>query len=296
MATAHEIRFRERDTGRIRTELMYSERELRYLYHSRSGRLLSRLLSREAFNHIYGWYQRSKGSRGRIRAFIDRLGIDPAEAEKPLEQYATLDEFFTRRLKPEARPWEADSAHLPCPAEGRVLVYPEVTSAPLRIKGSEVTLEELLDDAVLLPRFRGGTVIVVRLAPADYHRFHFPDAGWASASRRAGTGLHSVHPIALLGGAPAFRNKRMVCRLASRNFGDLALIEIGAMVVGTIVQTYEPGPVERGQEKGYFCFGGSTTVLIAEPGRLRLDEDLVRASRDGMESFVRVGTRIAVKA
>ncbi|HBP19747.1 MAG TPA: phosphatidylserine decarboxylase, partial [Planctomycetes bacterium] len=121
----------------------------------------------------------------------------------------------------------------------------------------------------------------------------FPAAGRAGPSRPLEGPLHSVHPIALGGGAPSFVNKRSVCVLESEAFGPLALVEVGAMVVGTIEQTYRPGPVSRGEEKGTFHFGGSTVVLLAERGRLRLDEDLVRNSAEGIETYVRMGTRIA---
>lgn len=291
------IRFRNRETGALVTEQLFAERELRFLYEHPLGRALTDFLLRwETLNHVYGWVQRSRSSRSRIRDFVTRLGIDAAEAEKPLDAYASLDDFFTRRLRPGARPFEADPNRLPCPAEGRVLVFPTVSDQVFFIKGSPVTLVDLIGDPRLLPRYVHGSVVVIRLAPADYHRFHFPDDGWASAARRYGRGLHSVHPVALAAGAPAFRNKRTICRLASRSFGDLMLAEVGALVVGTIVQTYVEGEVRRGQEKGYFRFGGSTMVLVAEPGRVRWDDDLVTASAQGLESYVKVGTHIGCAA
>ncbi len=293
MSRTPEIRFRDRETGAIRTELLFGEKELRFLYENAFGRMLTDLvLRREKLNHLYGWIQRSRESARRIPHFIRRLGIDAAEAERPVESYRTLDDFFTRRLKPGARPIDRAPSHLVSPADGRVLACPRVTGE-LRVKDSRVTIAELVGDPALARRYEGGDALVVRLAPADYHRFHFPEAGSASRAKTIGRGLHSVHPVALAAGAPAFKNKRSVTRLETGRFGPLLLIEVGALIVGTIVQTYTPGPVARGQEKGCFRFGGSTVVLLAEPGRLALDDDLVESSARGLETLVKVGTRIA---
>src|SRR5262249_23031056 len=151
----------------------------------------------------------------------------------------------------------------------------------LPVKGAGVPLEDLVLDRVLAARYAGGSAAVLRLAPADYHRFHFPDAGRAGPTREIPGPLDSVHPIALESGAPSFLNKRTVSELESEGFGRLLLVEVGALCVGTIVQTYAPGPVARGAEKGYFRFGGSTVVLVAERDALSFDEDLVRTTGEG---------------
>jgi phosphatidylserine decarboxylase len=97
-------------------------------------------------------------------------------------------------------------------------------------------------------------------------------------------------------GAASFANKRAVTLFESDNFGTLAIVEVGAITVGTIEQTYRPGRVERGAEKGTFHFGGSTIVLLIEPGRLIVDADLLETSTldrpDAVETRVRMGTAI----
>ena len=132
----------------------------------------------------------------------------------------------------------------------------------------------------------------MRLAPCDYHWFHFPDTGIAANSRLVSGRLHSVHPIALENKARSFDNKRTITFLESESFGRVALVEIGAFAVGTIMQTYKPGQVCRGQEKGHFRFGGSTVVVLVPPSRLTLDEDLIGATERGLETFVKMGTSI----
>jgi phosphatidylserine decarboxylase len=275
-------------------ERVFGERELRLFYESRLGRALTRwVFARGPFSTLYGRLKRSALSRSQIPGFVERLGIDASEAARPLEAYRSLDEFFARRLRPGARPLDPDPRALLSPADGRVLAHAAVHSQDtLRVKASRVTTAELLGDASLAERFSGGPVLIVRLAPADYHRFHFPASGRAGAPRRIPGLLHSVHPIALAAGAPSFVNKRVLTLLSTEAFGSVGLVEVGAMVVGTIQQTYRPGPVERGAEKGTFHFGGSTVVLLGEPDRVVLDADLLAATRAGYETLVRMGTRI----
>ena len=290
-------KFRDRETDEIRVERVYGQSGLWWLYHSMVGRSLTNLLlRREVISRVHGWLQRRKWSRRRIKAFVEQLGIDPREAERPLDEYATFDDFFTRRLAEGARPVDQDPNHLISPADGRILVYPHVDAAELRVKETNVAVDRLVDDPKLSAGIGEFAAVVVRLAPVDYHRFHFPDSGTASAAHRAGRGLHSVHPIALGAGAPCFDNKRMITRLESDHFGPLLVVDVGALLIGDIIQTFRPGPVRRGQEKGYFRFGGSTVILLADRERLRFDPDLVESSAHGMETFVKWGTRIACRA
>ncbi len=227
----------------------------------------------------------------KIASFVSDLGIDASEAERPIDEYSSLDAFFARRLKRGARRWDEDPRHLATPAEGRVLVYPELERSPLLVKGSELRVSDLVPPEVGA-RYAGGSAAVVRLAPADYHRFHFPADGRASEPKRLGGPLHSVHPIALGTGVASFRNKRVFTSLDNDLFGRLVLVEVGAMLVGRIDQVFAPGPVRRGDEKGTFRFGGSTVVVLVEPGRVVFDADLVEWSAKGIETFVKLGTRL----
>jgi phosphatidylserine decarboxylase len=287
-------RFRDRITGEAVVERVFGEKALQRLYRTGAGRLtLDVLLCRPFASSIYGWLQRRSSSRRKIPGFISSLGIDAAEAELPIEAYRCLDDFFIRRLKPGVRPVDPDPEHFISPSDGRVLVYPSISEgSPVRVKGSELSVATLLDDAQLARDYAGAAVAVLRLAPADYHRFHFPEDGIASPSVPVNGRLHSVHPIALSSGAPTFKNKRVITRLETRSWGLVTIVEIGALCVGTIVQTYTPGPVRRGREKGYFRFGGSSIVVLVPAGKLKFDSDLVAASADDIETYVKMGTRL----
>ncbi len=291
---ARQVLYRDRTSGRVEPERVFGEDALRLLYgESTRGRLLRAIARRPLVSWLYGLRQRSPRTRGRVEGFARDLGIDTREAEKPLPEYRSLDDFFARRLKAGARPVDSEAAHLVSPVDARTLVFPHLDGTTLPVKGARVPLERLLGDASLAARYAGGSAAVLRLAPADYHRFHFPDAGRAGPFREIPGPLDSVHPIALEAGAPSFLNKRHVTEIESRGFGRLLMIEVGALCVGTIVQTYTPGNVERGAEKGTFRFGGSTVVLVAEKDALSFDEDLVKTTGEGMETLVRMGTRVA---
>jgi len=291
------VRHVDRETGEVREERVFGGRALRFLYGTRLGGLLRELIAvRPLFSRIYGGRMDRPATPERIRAFADEAGIALAEAEHPLERYRTVNDLFCRRLKPGCRPVDRDPAHLVFPADGRALAFPTLAGGtlPLPVKGASVTVADLLGDADLARAYAGGSAVVVRLAPGDYHRYHFPDGGVPSTPRRLGRRLHTVTPLSLGRGIPVFSlNRREVTILRSDGFGDLAIVEVGALAVGTIVQTHAPERrVERGDEKGYFAFGGSTIVLVAAPARLELDRDLVLNTGRGLETKVKWGTRL----
>ncbi|WP_394831445.1 archaetidylserine decarboxylase [Pendulispora rubella] len=250
-------------------------------------------LTRRAATRVYGWLQERPTPVERLRAFCESLGIDAEEAAEPLSEYRSLSSFFSRRLKRDARPVVSDARVLVSPADARVFVVPVLDGERLPIKGGHFTLAELVDDPRLAARFAKGAAVVLRLAPADYHRFHFPDDGDASEVRAIEGGYDSVNHYAL-DRAPGIlcRNHRHVTLLRSRHFGDMLIVEVGALFCGAIVQTYRAGNVTRGAEKGYFRLGGSSMVLVLPPGRVRFDDDLVAASQSGHETRVRMGTSL----
>jgi phosphatidylserine decarboxylase len=144
--------------------------------------------------------------------------------------------------------------------------------------------------------FLGGPLFIARLCPTDYHRFHFPDDGRILFHARVPGPLHSVNPVALQYKSDILMtNERQVSILETKNFGKLAYVEVGALLVGKIKQTHpQDQEFRRGGEKGYFEFGGSTVLLFGEPGRWKPDADILDQSRNGRETLVRLGERIAI--
>lgn len=293
------IRFRDRPSGELRVETHAIEDKLRWLYQTTLGRwVVEALVSRKLTSWYFGAKMASPPSRDLILPFVRQHELDPAEFLRPLDQFASFDDFFSRELKPEARPFVTDPQSLASPADGKALVFPELKSGNcLPVKGALIPVDRLLGSQEAAKPFAGGAALIIRLAPHDYHRFHFPDSGTAEAAALIPGRYHSVSPIALERVPQAFLlNKRMVTRFESDSFGAIAYVEVGALTVGTIIQTFEPGRVERGQEKGYFRFGGSTLVLLFEPQSVLFDDDLIRDSQSGLEVQVLAGTSLARSA
>lgn len=293
--TAPAIAYLERHTGRVVPEPNLDEGFLRWYYADPSARWARDRFFTSAFvSHAYGLFKRTPWSRREIPAFIETFGLDVSEFADPVASFGHFNAFFERRLRPEARPFAAEPGRLPAPADGKVLVVPAMGAAmTLPIKGAEVSLAGLLASEEAARPFVGGAAAVIRLAPQDYHRFHFPDDGTAATARTVPGRYHSVNPMAIAAVPGLFcANKRAVTLLDSDHFGRVAMIEVGAMTVGTIVQTFAPGRVARGQEKGTFRFGGSTVVLLFEPGRVQFDADLLAASARGLEVHVKAGEAI----
>lgn len=295
MNSPTQVRFRRRGAPDVVVEPIFAEDTLRWLYEHPLGSFVFRTcLNNEAFCNLYGRFKDTRGSAAGIPAFVQRFGIDMSEAERPIEAYESFNAFFERRLKPGARTFDPDPRAVVSAGDGKVLVYPTLDpDERLPIKGTACSPAALLMDDELASRFRGGAALVLRLAPYDYHRYHFPDGGEAGPARRIRGEYHSVNPIALARVPDLFcRNKREVTVIQGDHLGTHAMVEVGALTVGTIVQTYTPGRVERGQEKGHFRYGGSTVVMFFEPGRVAFDGDLVADSAAGVEVAVRAGMRI----
>jgi phosphatidylserine decarboxylase len=293
MPASAPIHVRDRATGKIFEEKVLGRKALDWAYGTAGGRLfLAAIGSRGWFSALYGAHLRRRSSRAKIGPFVRDFGINLEEAVEPEGGFSSFNDFFIRALKPGVRPLPADADRITLPADARHLVYPDVSATDsIIIKGSRFSLEELLGDPETARVFSGGSLVVSRLCPVDYHRFHFCTSGVASAPRLVKGPLYSVSPIALRRSLRYLvGNKRVVTLLASPRIGQVAQIEIGATMVGSIRQTYRYGtPVDRGQEKGWFEFGGSSTALVFERGAVAFDEDLVAASREHLETFARMG-------
>ena len=289
--TSQPITFYNRYTSRLEQEAIYGEGPLRFAYENPAGRaLLELIVKRAVFSHWYGWRMDRKASRARIAPFLAKYGLDAAEFADAVESFGSFNEFFYRKLKPEARPIAAEGVVFP--ADGRHLGFQNVAEVPgVFVKGQQFDIPALLGDAALAARYREGTLVLSRLCPVDYHRFHFPCAGVPGAPRLINGPLYSVSPIALRRRlAYLWENKRVVTELVTPQFGTVLCLEIGATNVGSIVQSFTPGAaVEKGAEKGCFKFGGSSTITLFEPGRVKLAADLVAHSAEQRELYARMG-------
>lgn len=290
------IRYIDRSTKRVEEEKIYGHRALSLLYGDSWVSLLvsfffAALLSRfSCFSKFYGFLQKRPGSAKKIAPFVSAYGVDTSEFVE--HSFKSFNDFFIRKLKREKRPLP-ESPHIAAmPADGRYLVFPNLQAVHrFYIKGHPFDLATFLQNGAYARRYAEGSMAIIRLCPTDYHRFHFVDNGVPSQAKSVAGEYHSVNPIALKKNLSIlWRNKRMVSGLDSENFGKVLYIEVGAMCVGTIHQTYLPGQrVVKGEEKGFFSFGGSCLVLLFEKGRIVFDEDLLINSQKGFETRANFG-------
>ncbi len=290
------IQFFNRSTGRVETEAVYGEGFLRWAYMNPLGRLaLHGFVKRAFFSKWYGWRMQRVASRSKIQPFIQKYGTDVNELADDPATFPCFNDFFIRRLKPEARPINEDSKSVVFPADGRHLGFQNVAKVDgVFVKGQKFDVEELVGDRELSRNYCEGSLVLSRLCPVDYHRFHFPSVGTPSTPRLISGPLFSVNPIALRKQlAYLWRNKREITRLKTATMGTVLLIEVGATCVGSIIQSFNADqPVNKGDEKGRFEFGGSSTITLFEPGKIQLDEDLIENSRQCRELYAKMGDQM----
>lgn len=295
-------RFYNRDTRQLETEQIYGERYLRWIYENPVGKLALNLLVRRAlFSKIMGWQMSTARSARKILPFIIRYNIDADEFAKNPLLYKNFNAFFARALKPEARPVaEPGNEKLAVlPADGRHLVFQDLSATTgFYVKNARFNIAELLGDPALAARYENGSMLISRLCPTDYHRYHFPVAGTPGETRLINGSLYSVHPIALRKNIRYLvQNKRTLTLHQTDLFGQVAILEIGATSVGSIRQLFpENHPVRKGDLKGLFAFGGSCTITLFEKNRIRFCDDLLAQSACQMETYAKMGTPLGTAA
>ncbi len=271
---------------------------LRFLYGGNPlGKLgIWMLVKRKFFSAWFGRYMSSAASISKIEPFIAQHQMDMSPYITPEGGFKHFNDFFYRHIKPEYRPIGDGFV---CPADGRVVVFDQLENGQkFYIKGREFDLFKFLRSKELAKKYEGGAMMVVRLAPVDYHRYHFPTSGIVGPSIPITGFFYSVSPIALRNNWEIFwQNQRECCIQKSKEYGDVLICDVGATLTGTIIQTYEANTYcEKGQEKGHFAFGGSTLVLLLEKGKIRWSEDILNHSLEGKETYVQMGEQIGSPA
>lgn len=287
------IRYFDRYSRTVKTEAIYGEGWLRFAYENPAGALFVWMLAKRiAFSKYYGWKMNKPVSALRVLPFISKYNVDVDEFEKSPFDYKTFNEFFYRTLKATARPIAPGARTAVFPADGRHLGFPDVAAADgFYVKGAKFSLADLLGDAALAEKFAHGSMLISRLCPVDYHRFHFPVEGTPGESRLINGWLYSVSPIALRRNIRYIvENKREITLVESPVFGTVAMIEVGATNVGAIRQAFVPGRLmAKGAEKGLFAFGGSCVITLFQANRIRFAPDLVEQSAQHVELYARMG-------
>ncbi len=287
------IRVIDRESGKLVEEKIESEMAIRLLY-ERLPRLFAplrkALCGNSLFSKFVGLTQRTRFSLRKVEKFIEFHGLDRETFVK--QQFNSFDDFFTRKLKKEARPIAKSLVVMP--ADGRYLAYDNFSTAKeIVVKGAKLSLFELLGkNQKLAEKYLHGSFVIARLAPPDYHRFHFPVDGKPLPPIDISGSLYSVNPLALRFDIKYLtENKRSLVTIKTPNIGDVLTVVVGATCVGTINYTHKLNhPAKKGDEMGYFSFGGSTLILLFEPGKIKLSEDILENSKKSIETLVKMGT------
>ena len=291
-----QLSYYDRRTGELKRDPIYAHGLLDWLYNSAPGWFLTEtLLSRSWLSCLYGWLNKQRWSRRKIKPFARVLAIDLEALSRPLEAFASFNDFITREIDLSKRPIHGDPAVCVAPVDGRVLVYPAIDAGQcFTIKRANFSLGGLLHDDELARAFSGGALLVSRLYLNDYHHFHFPDGGVAGAAVSIPGKYFAVSPYPQQRLVPFYsENHRMLTLFDSDHFGQVAMIEVGAFTIGSIQQRYQPGTrVRKGDHKGFFELGGSIVVLIFRKDAIRFDADLCNNSLSGIETYVRLGESV----
>ena len=269
------------------------DRLLKKLYGSAWGRALLRPLVSPVVSRAAGWFLSTRLSRCLIAPFIRSNHIDMSPF--PPEEYRSYNDFFARRIRPEARPIRMEEDVLIAPCDSKLTVMPITSDGRFTLKHTEYTAASLLQNAELARHYEGGTALIFRLTVDDYHRYCYIDSGRKTGNVHIPGVLHTVNPIANDVYPIYVQNSREYTILHTRHFGDVVQMEVGALLVGRIVNHHGEAEVQRGAEKGYFQFGGSTVVVLLEKDRALLDEDVLANSAGHIETVVRMGERIGLR-
>ena len=265
---------------------------LHLIYTTVVGRILLKPFTHPLISRLAGKFLDSSLSRSLINPFIKSNHIDMSDYEKT--SYSCYNDFFTRKIKPGARIISGSRDTLISPCDSYVSAYELSEDSILTVKNTNYSLSSLLHSRKLARRFEGGYALILRLTVTDYHRYAYAVSGKQSKNHFIPGRLHTVNPIAN-DFFPIYKeNSREYTVIRSESFGDVLQMEVGALMVGKIVNHKESCQVTRGEEKGYFEFGGSTILLLLQKDSVTLRPDLLTNTSEGYETQVHLGDNIGL--
>lgn len=260
---------------------------LEFLYNTVPGRFLLKPLTSPRLSRICGHFLDSEWSSFLIKPFVKQNEICLSDYE--MTDIKSFNDFFSRKIKDGKRPVDGEAEHLIAPCDGLLSVWKIKENTVLPVKQSRYTISSLLRSKKLAKRYKGGCCLVYRLCVNHYHRYCYVDSGEKSKNYFIPGRLHTVRPIALRE-VPVFtENSREYTVIRTEKFGTVTQMEVGAMLVGRIVNHEGKGIAIRGKEKGYFQYGGSTIIVLIEPERVHIRKDILQNSALAKEVPVKMG-------
>ena len=263
-----------------------------FLYRNTFGKIILKVATKRFVSKIGGFYMNKKISTKHIKNFIIDNKIDMSEYKE--EKYKSFNEFFSRKIIEGKRNFSNDKKDFCAPCDSKVLAFKIDKKSEFIIKGKKYTLERILRDNNLAKKYENGYFIVFRLSVDDYHRYAYIDNGEVISRKEINGKFHTVGPIAFENNKVYQENQREYELMKTDNFGEIIQMEVGALMVGKI-KNYKKEKFKRGEEKGYFLFGGSTVIIIVNEKVIRIDEDILKNSKNEIETKVQQGERVARK-
>jgi len=304
------ITLKDRKTGLLVQENIpsYIWISMRLLYDNRTGRAMA-----HNAKNILKKMSKEKGeeydkqqSIKEINPFIALHGLDVTILMKEVSHFETFNDFFARAIHLKCRTMSNSESDVASPADSRMMLFASILDAGIWVKGDKFTVSELLGPrAQVASNFEAGAFCIARLAPQDYHRFHWPVSGTITGITPIDGALYTVNPVAVNKPLNVYsENKRCVIEIKSKIFGDVIMIAVAATMVGSYL-LFKEGTIKlelgmevaRGDVAGEFRFGGSTVLVLFEPGKVKWNEDILdNSNKSIMETLVQCRETIGQKA
>ena len=282
------IKIYDRQNQTYYTEVQYGEKLLNFLYHTFWGRILLKLITNRSFSKLNAIYNNSKASISKIKPFIEKYKIEMNDFES--KKYQSFNDFFTRSLITGKRDISSDPELVIAPADSKLTVYHITKNLQISVKNSTYSMNEILRDRDLSREYENGLCLVYRLTVDDYHRYCYIDDGEIVGQKRIKGRLHTVSSISK-DYKVYIENQREYQVINTRNLGRIIQMEVGALLVGRIVNTQSKLAM-RGEEKGYFSYGGSTIIVFIKANQVIIDGDIIKHSRENIETKVKYGEAV----
>lgn len=263
---------------------------LLFLYNTRLGRIFLKLIFINSFvSKVVGWFMDTKLSCVMIKKFIKSNNIDMSEYED--KKYTSFNDFFTRKVKVEKRVFDDNKNSLSSPCDSFVTHYKITDDLLFNVKNSLYSLSSILDDDKLAKKYANGDLIIFRLTPSNYHRYHYFDDGKMLYNKKIKGKFHTVNPIVYDKYEVFKENTREYSVLKTKRFGKVIYMQVGALLVGKI-NNYNKKSFKMKEEAGYFSYGGSTCILIFEKDTIKINKNILNKSKKNIEVNVKYGEKI----
>ena len=263
---------------------------VKFLYNNFLGRIFLKMLTNKFFANTGAVFMKSFLSKPLADKKVKRYNIDMSVYEKT--KYKSYNDFFIRKKNQIS--FDSNKNIFISPCDSKLMIFKLDEEKNFNIKGSIYSAYEIINNSVI-NEYKDGFALVFRLDVNDYHRYHYIDDGYRSKYESIKGVLHTVQPIVYDKIKVFHRNSREWCILHTDNFDDVIQVEVGALLVGKIRNNQNVIKFKKGDEKGFFEFGGSTIIMFVKKDVVLFDEDILINSSQGKETIVNCGEKIGQK-